>query len=496
LNDSVKGNIIYVYISGLIPAILTFVFWIIVSNLFSSEVIGTVATLASFAMILGSLSGFSLVIGMNRYLGKVWAENDLKSFKNMSVASILFSIITSIGILGIFLNPLFDFPELMGINDQFVAVIIAIVIGNAVQNTLRGVLISSLKSKRIVLPSIIASFSRFPVLFLFIYIFEFGENSIPYVYSSFWVIFTSILLIICWMFLRKLPGKIQNVKVYIRIALKGALPKWIPEILNTLGNRLSIITVFAFSGASETGLTYIPFAIFSFISLIPGSVNQVTHPFWSGLTKYEKQVNHLRQSIKMAFFVSLPIAAILYFYAKSILSIFGSEYSISDEILGILLIAFPFAIIGEGIYYFLHSREKYKKVLFLGLVGNLPRIFLYFLLVPEYGGIGAAIAFSIGFIIQMIFAIIFLERKNISLQYGYYTAITAIPIGLGFVLSIFNFGVSAFPIILIGSWVLFARLNILKESDLENFLGIIFDPEKSKRVNNSLIKKLKQIHIM
>jgi len=297
--------------------------------------------------------------------------------------------------------------------------------------------------------------------------------------------------------LKKIPGSFfKDVFKNIRIAMHGGLPKWIPQILDTLGERLSIITIFAISGAAESGLAYIPFAIFSFLHMVPGAINQVSHPVLSGLSTRESAQKLLKKSVKAAFLASMPLVTILYFYADSILSIFGSEYVISNDILSILLIALPVAIIGESIYFLLHSQEKYKQVLLLGLVGNIPRMILYFILVPIYGGVGAAIAFSIGFGLQAIFAVILSRQIDLKLNYLQYLAIILIPISIGFILDLFEIGLFGILLILLISFLAYVRIGIIDENNIKSVLEIIYTPNKAERVHKKLIENLKNFHIM
>ena len=63
-----------VYITSVVPAGLTYVFWLIVANQTGPEIIGIVVALGSFSMVLTSFAGFEISIGMKRFLGIAHAE--------------------------------------------------------------------------------------------------------------------------------------------------------------------------------------------------------------------------------------------------------------------------------------------------------------------------------------------------------------------------------------------------------------------------------------
>jgi len=109
LSNSISQNMLSVYITSLIPAALTYIFWLAAAKNTSAEVIGIVITLASFSSLLVAISGLDIGIGMKRFLGKAQAENDWVKFKQIVSASTLITIITAIVILLIALNPIFNF---------------------------------------------------------------------------------------------------------------------------------------------------------------------------------------------------------------------------------------------------------------------------------------------------------------------------------------------------------------------------------------------------
>ena len=78
MDKSIGKNILFIYLANFGSSFFTFLFWITSANLTDTEIIGTVATISSFAMILGVLSNLDIGIGMKRFLGKAVAENNFQ----------------------------------------------------------------------------------------------------------------------------------------------------------------------------------------------------------------------------------------------------------------------------------------------------------------------------------------------------------------------------------------------------------------------------------
>ena len=493
---SIKNNIISVYFSSLIPAILTYVFWILISNLTNSEIVGIVAGISSFSMILGVLSNFDISIGMKRFLSKAVVDNNLKYFKNIVSTASIFLLATSVIIVIIAVNPVFDFFELSGIEKQFIPIVITIVIGNGLQHIFRQTLISKLESQKILFPAIVASIARFPLFFALFALIDDNILAVTTSYSIFYVIIASILFYKVFSDLKRIEGPFFNEsQKNLKTIVHGSIPRWIPQIIAVLGTQVGILAVFTIKGASDAGLYYIPLAIYNILFLVSGAVTQISHTIFSRTEEHDTQLVFLRKSLKLAFFGTLPLAAMLMFYAEGFLSTFGKEFEISGNTLSIFLISFPFGIIAEGAFYLFFGRGQYKKILFLGLTGNIPRIILYYTLIPELGIEGGAISYVIGTICQFVLSVIYLEKEKYRIQYSALAITAIVPIGIGFILEQIGIGIIGSIIVLVGSFVIFLKLKIVNEEDTLEILKTIMDEDKAVKINEGLVSKLKKLYI-
>lgn len=485
-------NIIQLFLADFLPAFLTYGFLVISSNYTGLDIIGIVGVLISSSLIFSSISNFEMGVGSKRYLGKYVSENNWLAFKQTTFATTLFVSVTSFLTILILWNPWLNFTTIFGIDEKFFLIISIMIFGANIQHVLRGVLTSYLKSKAVLVSTLIGSVSRFPLLAVYFYFNELNDFSISWSYSIFYVTTSIILVIFVMYWLTKINGSpVTNCFKNIKIIFKASIARWIPILIGVLGSRLGILAVFSNGTSADAGTYFIPYALFSILMLISTSTTQIIHPVFSGLTDKKSQEELLRKIIKVSFLVSAPIGSVMIFYSRSILEIFGKDFGLGEDIFVILLASFPLIIFSESVYYLFYARGEYRNIFYLGLCGNIPRIILYFILVPLEGGIGAAIAFSVGSVFQMITTVFLIKQKKINVQYLQIIKITIIPILLGLGLFVTQIDAIGSLIIFFISYVIFFKLKIITEKDINELFS-----SKNTKNKDTILKVLKQIKLL
>lgn len=483
--DSIKHNVIFVFFSNFIPSALTYVFWMIASNLTNSSIIGNVGSISSLAMILVAISSLDIPQGMKRFLGKSFSEKNDNEFGLFSFNSIIIVLILSIIVLITVFNPVFNLLEIIGIDQKFLLIIVIIVISNNLQNVFRGVLTSSLKSKSILIPSIVSSVIRLGSLGVFFFIFELSEIEIAWAYSIFYIgLAIGLFLAI------KNKIKMTNLiefKKCSKLIIQSSVSKWIPNLINVLGTNLSMLVIYSTTGASESGQFFIPYALFAVVVMLSGSINQILHPVWSGMQKEHEQVSLLEKNLLFTFLATIPLASIIILLNEEIISLFGNDFNNSGTILVILMSTYPLMIIEAAVFFLLHARGYYKKVLYVGLIANIPRIILYFVLIPDYGSIGAAYAMTVGTISQMIITIFYVRKLNIKIEYKKYILITSVSYGLMYFAYILQLGIIGGIIVFLVSYVIFLKLKIVDKNIIKEICRFLFTDERGDEVANKVI---------
>lgn len=105
-----------------------------------------------------------------------------------------------------------------------------------------------------------------------------------------------------------------------------------------------------------------------------------------------------KTTTRWVFFITFPVSIVIVLSSREIMSIFGPEFINTGSIVLIILTGAQLInCITGGVGYTLMMTGRQKLELLNSLVLVMLNIFLNYLLIPKYGGIGAAIATGISF---------------------------------------------------------------------------------------------------
>jgi len=459
--------------------------------------IGIIATIGSISMILSLASNFDAGIGMKRFLGIAYSEEKWSDFKATVSTVWIFVIFSGLVLLFLVINPWFNILEIIGIDSMYIPIIFAIVIGNSLQSVCRNALTSMLKSQKIIFPAILSGLSRFVVLIPIILFFESTSFEMSFAYSMFYISIGFILSIVLWNELRNKKGRFfVEFRKNISIVIKASMFRWIPIFMGLVGGQASILALFSFKGPAESGLFYIPYAVFAILVLISNSITSVLHPILSGMKEEKSQVILLNRSLKITYIITMPLAVMAFFYSDQVLQIFGKDFVVSSEILSILVMSYPFLLFNEGIFFFLFAKAKYKETLILGLSANIPRLILYFILIPEIGSIGAAYALVIGTILQTFTTLVFVRRLRIRIPSKdiVFVSIISFLIGVGVYFS--NIGIVGVILIWVATNIIFLKIKLLNSQNIEEVFALIYPQDIAVQKSDRIIRILSKLKII
>ena len=97
---------------------------------------------------------------------------------------------------------------------------------------------------------------------------------------------------------------------------------------------------------------------------------------------------------------------------------------------------------------------------------------------------------------SLIFTIILIQKISLKLEYKMYFLIGIIPITIGYLLEVANVGILGFIVVLIGSFIIYSKIKLVKEDDIETLLGTFMKKEKSKEISQRIVSKLIKFHLM
>ena len=309
-------------------------------------------------------------------------------------------------------------------------------------------------------------------------------------YASFSIIASvfTVLVVIKIINSGKVVSKI-NVRTSIKTTFDSSVVNWIPLLIQKIGMNLGLIIVFGAQGANQAGVYFIAFTIVSALTAVFSVLMVIAYPVLSGMNDGRKKLTW--RVIKISLIFGMPFVSSIIFYSQEVLQLFGADYLVGATTLEILLVSIFPMIVMTGIYYLVYAYGNYRHVLIIGLAAYGVPAILYFVLIPFYGGEGAAISYTIGSLFGLMVSIIIARKIKMKIFWKDLGIILVIPSGLGFLFSLseIHLVVTIIANVMI-SYLVFLKLGILSKMDIEDSLSSL-PPKISNPVIN-LVNNLGQ----
>jgi len=180
-----------------------------------------------------------------------------------------------------------------------------------------------------------------------------------------------------------------------------------------MGN-ISLFMLELFATTSEVGIFSVSLKIATLISLVLSVVNTISAPKFSELywaEKYDELQKVINISIQLVFFSSLFISTILILYREPILLIFGKEFIVGSSILILLIFAQMINATTGSVSILLNMTGNQNALKDIIGISTIITIILNYILILNYGLMGAAYSFLIGMSLLNISAAIYAKRK-------------------------------------------------------------------------------------
>ena len=480
----------YIYIETIASLISGYVFWVVMSNITSTETIGIGSTLFSMAGIVAVVANIGIPTGIQRFLGKGFSDKKIDEAKTLTLVA-LFLIFLGVSACSIVIllvqntvNEIFNFDF------QLILIAILFVGSSSVSMLFRSVIIASLKTKSLPLIIISSSIVKL-VLATVLLLIGTGTVGLALGFTSNHVL-SSILLGIFIMRTifrsSRTTNLLTSLVTHSKSILISSVVYWIPLLITTIGSQLGTIVVFGSQGANQAGVYFLTLTIVTGITSVMNSLFSIALPTMSGMKDYRKRFAW--HTIRFSAILLLPFSCSLIFYSSDIMQLFGQHYvsgSLSLEIL--LLSMLPMAIL-TGVNTLVYSYGNYRDVLVIGLAVSIPRTILYFVLVPIYGGTGAAIGYTLGSILGCIVSLGISRKIGLHMFWKDLGIVFVLPTTLAFVFDYLqiNFILGILSSVVL-SYVILLKLRIITRSDVQDSLDIL--PERLSKQLLKLVKKLR-----
>jgi O-antigen/teichoic acid export membrane protein len=228
-----------------------------------------------------------------------------------------------------------------------------------------------------------------------------------------------------WLWLKQTKISTSVVTVFdTNELLKSSLPLFGMVVMNMLITWSPMLFLGVFESNENVGIYSAANRTAMLTSFVLVAVNSIAAPKFAALYKerdYKTLSLVVQNSSKIMIILALPILIFFLFFPSWILSFFGPQFSQGAHILIILAIGqFINVSTGSVGYLLMMSGNEVlmrNNLIFCAIFGVL----LNFLLISEYGILGAAIATSIILSIQNIIALILVWKKLHIMTFPYLT---------------------------------------------------------------------------
>ena len=456
----IRGSF-WLYLSSIVNNLSGFFYWLIISTVAGSRVLGITSVIVGFASLVNAILNMGIGQGTIRFFGKVIWSNDKKRLSEYFWSSFMFMLsvygLASLAILLLSQSGL----TLYNLKSDFLKFAsIYILLGIAVVP--RSLVVSLLRTDIQFISTLIGGILKFVVgVALVLNGWDWVGAVIGYMCPG-----ICGLIINSYYAIRRVGMNVVISYTALKDVITAGVVSWLPVTITLLGQWLGVLTVFSHAGAVETGHYFVAYAIFSVVTMIGSTMLTLLFPVLSGLTDGRKRM--ASRILNISLTISFPVAIFVMLYPWFPLSLLGREYAITSGTLLVLLLSIVPNIMNSCVIYLVYAYGYYSKVLMAGLAINVPRVVFYQLLTPIYGGLGAAISFTIGSFIGITYVLILAHKVNFKIDWLNVSRILAIPVSIGLIVYLLRLPWFVGSLLVPISLILYIKFKILTKRDLKD----------------------------
>lgn len=181
-----------------------------------------------------------------------------------------------------------------------------------------------------------------------------------------------------------------------------------------LSNWTDVFMLGAMVSKAEVGIYNAAYKLAIIALIVINAVNTVIAPKISEL--YSKQnfdgiKREVQKATKLITYATVPMVAVLILFRKPLLGFFGEEFIAGDTVLIIVSLGLLFNALSGSVNPVLNMTHHQNVLKKFALVGVVINVSLNFLLIPELGIEGAAIASLVSNMVLNIMCVIFIKRE-------------------------------------------------------------------------------------
>lgn len=418
MSEILRGSF-YSFGAKIIITVLSVATSIFGAHYYGAEMVGLVALVASILSIsrMFGLMGMStsIVRLISEYREKYSAEYAISVYRKIFLTVLCLSMITAVILLvgaDFVANKVFSNALLAGL----MPILMIVSIFNSVKEINLGFIRACKKISQLAIFDVVAKVISLLLLLGLTYFFYHRLNlaciflSIPVCMA----IITSIYV---------LKVLVQPNRTWRRLAeppptswalVKFSLPMLMTDSLIIAIANTDTFMLGIYRDLSEVGVYSTATSLSLLVGFVLSSVNMISAPKFAELY-YAGKHNELKfvvqSTSKLMFWTALPILVVMVIAGKFLLGIFGEQFVSGYGALAILIIGhFSSATSGSiGCLLNMTGHQKaFRNIIFISLVMN---VLLNYLLIPQYGIDGAAIASTCGIIFWNGASVLYIKKK-------------------------------------------------------------------------------------
>jgi O-antigen/teichoic acid export membrane protein len=387
------GQGILLFIDQILVSVTNWLYWIVISKLASTSEIGQATSVYSLVFLIATVSQLGLEYPLLK-------KASLHRSQILGTALAIEMIITSGSIATIiFLANTDIYHASLG---AYVLVAIALLVLMPISFIGRFALLGISNARSVLVFDIAATIAKFLAAYILLSM-GFGAFGILF---SFMI--TSLVAAITMISIAGRRLSLMPVRDKIRIieVLKEGLYNVPSKLSRTMIITLSVILLASYGiSDSDIGIFYIALMISIVGAGVASSMSFTVIP-----ASTENKVDLSSGSLRIGLSLTAPVVAALIVAPKDILSVIGPEYVSADTILLVLSVGIlPTAVVSNAISKF-NNLGQGRKIIVIGIIQTVGFLTSFFILVPYYGGLGAAYSILIAYTASAVFAVSLFER--------------------------------------------------------------------------------------
>jgi O-antigen/teichoic acid export membrane protein len=390
------------------------------TNTFGAETFGlyTIAlTILSIAVVIPK---FGMENSLVRIAGELYTNNKIDTMYSVLKRAIFFGVIVSILVAGALFYTAQDVANL--INQPQAGASIKWLSFAIVPTVILAMLAAALQSMRKAVRFLLLSSVLVPLLFLIGMIVLLDQPDI----ISMYVCCVYLALVFgCAIFLGCLPKTSKEELAYypFKKVIKISFPMLLSGSFVLIMSLTDILMLSYFQGGASVGVYSAAQKMAGITALSLIAVNAIAAPkyiqFYAN-RDFKGLETVAKQSTRLIFFTSLPIAIVFLLFPKFILSFLGDEFAVGYMVLVLLTVAQCVNAMSGSVGYILQMTDNqtiFQNVILIAAIFN---VVLNYLLIPLYGINGAAFASMVSLIFWNVAMVLYIKSK-----FGFY--ITYLP---------------------------------------------------------------------